>query len=175
MNEIILSFKPEFFKALLTGKKHFEYRSRIPEKEMIAYLYLSAPAKMIVGKMILGQRNKIQNFLENSDFENSSRLYLENHLQEGAKYFSPIYSLSIFDSPISLKPAKELSPTFKAPQGYSYVKNYKELHNFLENSVFSTFEINPSNDLNLLGLFTKDIVKNYEQEIATTLYLEQYI
>jgi len=175
MTEIILSFKPEFFKALLTGKKHFEYRSRIPEKEMIAYLYLSAPAKMIVGKMILGQCNKIQNFLENSDFENSSRLYLENHLQEGAKYFSPIYSLSIFDSPISLKQAKELSPKFKAPQGYSYVKNYKELHNFLENSVFSTFEIKPSNDLNLLGLFTKDIVKNYEQEIATPLYLEQYI
>ncbi len=50
MNEIILSFKPEFFKALLTGKKHFEYRSRIPEKETVAYLYLSAPAKMIVGK-----------------------------------------------------------------------------------------------------------------------------
>jgi len=100
---------------------------------------------------------------------------LENHLQEGAKYFSPIYSLSLLDSPISLKQAKELSPEFKAPQGYSYVKNYKELHNFLEKSVFSTFEINPSNGLDLLGLFTKDIVKNYEQEIATPLYLEQYI
>ena len=169
MNEIILSFKPEFFKALLTGKKHFEYRSRIPEKETVAYLYLSSPAKMIVGKMILGQRNNIQNFL------NSSRPYLENHLQEGAKYFSPIYSLSLLDSPISLKQAKELSPKFKAPQGYSYVTNYKELHNFLENSVFSTFEINPSNGLDLLGLFTKDIVKKYEQEIATPLYLELYI
>jgi len=55
------------------------------------------------------------------------------------------------------------------------VTNYKELHNFLEKSVFSTFEINPSNGLDLLGLFTKDIVKNYEQEIATPLYLEQYI
>lgn len=175
MNEIILSFKPEFFKALLTGKKHFEYRSRIPEKETVAYLYLSSPAKMIVGKMVLGQRNNIQDFLENSDLANSSRSYLENHLQEGAKYFSPIYSLSLLDSPISLKQAKELSPKFNAPQGYSYVKNYKELHNFLENSVFSTFEINPSNGLDLLGLFTKDIVKKYEQEIATPLYLEQYI
>lgn len=96
-------------------------------------------------------------------------------MQEGAKYFSPIYSLSLLDSPISLKQAKELSPRFNAPQGYSYVTNYKELHNFLENSVFSTFEINPSNVLDLLGLFTKDVVKNYEQEIATPLYLEQYI
>ena len=46
---------------------------------------------------------------------------------------------------------------------------------YFEKSVFSIFEINPSNDLDLLGLFTKDIVKNYEQEIATPLYLEQYI
>ena len=66
MNEIILSFKPEFFKALLTGKKHFEYRSRIPEKETVAYLYLSSPVNMIVGKIVLGQRNNIQHFLKNS-------------------------------------------------------------------------------------------------------------
>ncbi|MFC2550250.1 MAG: hypothetical protein ACFNW2_02890 [Streptococcus sanguinis] len=136
MNEIILSFKPEFFKALLTGKKHFEYRSRIPEKETVAYLYLSSPAKMIVGKMILGQRNNIQNFLENSDLENSSRPYLENHLQEGAKYFSPIYSLSLLDSPISLKQAKELSPRFNAPQGYSYVTNIKNCIIFLKTLYF---------------------------------------
>ncbi len=100
---------------------------------------------------------------------------MENHLQEGAKYFSPIYSLSLLDSPISLKQAKELSPRFSAPQGYSYMSNYKELNDFLEKSVFSIFEINPSNDLDLLGLFTKDIVKSYEQEIATPLYLVQYI
>lgn len=136
MNEIILSFKPEFFKALLTGKKHFEYRSRIPEKETVAYLYLSSPAKMIVGKMILGQRNNIQNFLENSDLENSSRPYLENHLQEGAKYFSPIYSLSLLDSPISLKQAKELSPRFNASQGYSYVTNIKNCIIFLKTLYF---------------------------------------
>ena len=105
---------------MLTGKKHFEYRSRIPEKETVAYLYLSSPVKMIVGKIVLGQRNNIQHFLENSDLANSSRSYLEKHLQEGAKYFSPIYSLSLLDSPISLKQAKELSPRFNAPQGYSY-------------------------------------------------------
>ena len=136
MNEIILSFKPEFFKALLTGKKHFEYRSRIPEKETVAYLYLSSPVKMIVGKIVLGQRNNIQNFLENSDLENSSRPYLENHLQEGAKYFSPIYSLSLLDSPISLKQAKELSPRFNAPQGYSYVTNIKNCIIFLKTLYF---------------------------------------
>ncbi|MBP2621960.1 hypothetical protein ACVRXQ_02960 [Streptococcus panodentis] len=175
MNEIILSFKPEFFRALLTGKKHFEYRARIPDEETIAYLYLSAPAKMIVGKMVLGKRNNIQDFLDKRRLKSSSCSNLEQHLNEGAKYFSSIHSLSLLDKPVLLEQAKQLSPTFHPPQGYTYIKNYRELHHFLDCSNFSTFEINSSDSLELLGLFTKDIVKVYKQEIATPVYLKQYI
>lgn len=174
MEEIILSFKLEFFRALLTGKKHFEYRSRIPEEGTIAYLYLSAPAKMIVGKFVLGRRNEISIFLKDSSLNNKVRLNLNDHYHEGAKYFSAIYTLSLLDTPILLEQAKNLSPNFSAPQGYSYIKNYEALHNRLKESSYSTFEVNPSENLKLLGLFTKDIVKQFDQIIGTPNYLAQY-
>lgn len=175
MKKIILSFKPEFFRALLTQKKHFEYRSRIPEQQTVAYLYLSAPAKMIVGKMVMGKRNEIKSFLNDSDLNNDYCLNLNNHYREGAKYFSAIHSLSLLDSPVLLEEAKKMSPNFSAPQGYSYIKNYQELHEYLEKADYSFFEINPNESLEFLGLFTRDIVNKFSQEIETPSFLEKFI
>lgn len=182
MEEIILSFKPEFFRALLTQKKHFEYRSRIPEQQTVAYLYLSAPAKMIVGKMVMGKRNEIKSFLNDSDLNNDYYLNLNNHYRdlnnhyrEGAKYFSAIHSLSLLDSPVLLEEAKKMSPNFSAPQGYSYIKNYQKLHEYLEKADYSLFEINPDESLEFLGLFTRDIVNKFSQEIETPSFLEKFI
>ena len=175
MEEIILSFKPEFFSALLTKKKHFEYRSRIPKEQTVAYLYLSSPAKMIVGKIVIGKRNEIKAFLNDSDLSNDCRLNLNKHCQEGSNYFSAIHSLSLLDRPILLEEARRISPNFSAPQGYSYVKNYQELHKYLQQANYSSFEINSNESLNLLGLFTKDIVSQFKQEIETPSFLEKFI
>lgn len=175
MEEIFLSFKPEFFRALLTKKKHFEYRSRIPKDNTVAYLYLSSPAKMIVGKLLLGKRNEIESFLNDTDLKADSRINLKNHLEEGANYFSSIHSLSLLAKPILLDEAKALSPNFSAPQGYSYAKNYVELHKYLKDVNYSSFEINPNESLELLGLFTKDITQKFNQEISTPDYLVKLI
>lgn len=174
MEEIILSFKPAFFRALLTKKKHFEYRAKIPKNQTTAYLYLSSPAKMIVGKLVLGKRNDLKIALNDFDVSHDKRLELEEHYREGANYFSAIHSLSLLDKPISLDEARRMSP-FYAPQGYSYMKHYPELHSYLAQATYATFEINPSESLELLGLFTKDIVEQFQQEIVTPRFLEKFI
>ena len=174
MAEIILSLKPDYFKALLTTKKHFEYRSRIPEDETVAYIYLSSPAKMIVGKFDLGKRQSIQGFLDSHSQKHPAYSDLIRHKNEGARYFSAIHSLSLLEAPISLEMAKDLSANFRAPQGYHYLKNYETLQEHLHQAQNQTFAINPMEELDLLGLFTKDIVERYAQEIEAPDYLAPY-
>ena len=77
MRSIIFSFKPEIFPALLTAEKRFEYRSRIPEGELDAYIYLSSPVKKIVGKMRLGARLRILDLV--SESETDIRKMLEKY------------------------------------------------------------------------------------------------
>ncbi|MGT2949701.1 hypothetical protein BU202_00040 [Streptococcus cuniculi] len=141
-----------------------EYTCRIGEEQK----------KIIVGKLVIGKRNSINTYMNDSTLNHDKRLKLKEHYREGANYFSAIHSLSILDKPISLDEARRMSP-FYAPQGYSYMRNYPELHSYLTKATYATFEINPSESLELLGLFTKDIVEQFQQEIVTPRFLEKFI
>ena len=55
------------------------------------------------------------------------------------------------------------------------IKNYQELHEYLEKADYSLFEINPNESLEFLGLFTRDIVNKFSQEIETPSFLEKFI
>ena len=43
----ILSFKPEVYEKIKSGKKKFEHRRNFPDEPIMAYMYVSAPIKAI--------------------------------------------------------------------------------------------------------------------------------
>lgn len=56
MRTMLLSFKAEVYKKVLSGEKIFGHRKVFPDEPVKAYLYVSAPIKAIVG--IINLSNK---------------------------------------------------------------------------------------------------------------------
>ena len=57
MRTMLLSFKADVYKRVITGEKIYEHRKVFPDEPILAYLYVSAPVKAIVG--IIKLENKI--------------------------------------------------------------------------------------------------------------------
>lgn len=53
MRKMLLSFKADVYKRVLSGEKIFEHRKVFPDEPIMAYLYVSSPKQVITGKMIL--------------------------------------------------------------------------------------------------------------------------
>ena len=49
MRKMLLSFKPEVYEKIKSGKKKFEHRRNFPDEPIMAYMYVSAPIKAIKG------------------------------------------------------------------------------------------------------------------------------
>ena len=56
----------------------------------------------------------------------------------------------------------------------SEIRVYSSSFNF-DKANYSLFEINPNESLEFLGLFTRDIVNKFSQEIETPSFLEKFI
>lgn len=52
---MLLSFKPEVYEKIKSGKKKFEHRRNFPDEPIMAYMYVSAPIKAIKGIVYLGK------------------------------------------------------------------------------------------------------------------------
>lgn len=52
MRKMLLSFKPEVYEKIKSGKKKFEHRRNFPDEPIMAYMYVSAPIKAIKGIVI---------------------------------------------------------------------------------------------------------------------------
>lgn len=55
MRKMLLSFKPEVYEKIKSGKKKFEHRRNFPDEPIMAYMYVSAPIKAIKGIVYLGK------------------------------------------------------------------------------------------------------------------------
>lgn len=104
MREIILSFSSQVFPSLLTGKKQFEYRGRLPQGDLRAYLYLSSPVKALVGYLDLGERLEVASLVA-SDLAEPIKTRLARFTET---YASPIKVLALFDEGLSLEDIREL-------------------------------------------------------------------
>ena len=49
MRKMLLSFKPEVYEQIKSGKKKIERRRNFPVEPIMAYMYVSAPVKAITG------------------------------------------------------------------------------------------------------------------------------
>ena len=65
---MLLSFKPEVYEKIKSGKKKFEHRRNFPDEPIMAYMYVSAPIKAIKGIVYLGKRHLLSDWRE--EFKN---------------------------------------------------------------------------------------------------------
>lgn len=64
MRKMLLSFKPEVYEKIKSGKKKFEHRRNFPDEPIMAYMYVSAPIKAIKGIVYLGKRHLLSDWRE---------------------------------------------------------------------------------------------------------------
>lgn len=94
MRTMLLSFKPEWYNRIKEGSKIFEYRRTFPDEEILAYMYVSSPMKMIIGKIHLGRKIDINSWKEEykDDLEVCGRIddFLTRHT-----YAMPVLSFQM--------------------------------------------------------------------------------
>ena len=138
MRTMLLSFKPEWYNRIKDGSKIYEYRRTFPDEEIIAYMYVSAPMKMIVGKIHLGKRININTWKEEykNDAEVCHRIddYLIRHT-----YAMPVLSFQMTKE-IPLDILRNFDSEFVCPQMYYYLDNYPKLFEFIKNTAIDVGE-----------------------------------
>ena len=126
---MLLSFKPEVYEKIKSGKKIFEHRRNFPDEPIMAYMYVSSPAKMIVGRSHLGKRIDINTWKEQykADKEVCERIddFLTRHT-----YAMPVLSFQMTKK-IELETLRKFNPNFVCPQMYYYLDNCPELFDFI--------------------------------------------
>lgn len=131
MKTMLLSFKPEWFEKIKNGSKIFEYRRSFADEEVMAYMYVSAPMKMVVGKIHLGKRINIntwkEEYKENTDVVERIDDFLTRH-----QYVMPIISFQMTEA-IDLETLRNFKSKFVCPQMYYYLDNFPNLFEFIIN------------------------------------------
>ena len=121
MRTMLLSFKPRWYNKIMDGSKIFEYRRTFPNEEIMAYMYVSSPVKMIVGRIHLGKEQY------KADKEVCERIddFLTRHT-----YAMPVLSFQMTKK-IELETLRKFNPNFVCPQMYYYLDNCPELFDFI--------------------------------------------
>lgn len=95
----------------------------------MAYMYVSTPMKMIVGKIHLGKRIDINTWKDryhnNPEIVERINDFLTKH-----QYAMPIISFQMTEG-IDLETLRQFNPNFVCPQMYYYLDNYPELFEFI--------------------------------------------
>ena len=85
MRKMLLSFKPEVYEKIKSGKKKFEHRRNFPDEPIMAYMYVSAPVKAITGIVYLGKRHLISDWKEEFKEDKDAIARIEKY-QESYRY-----------------------------------------------------------------------------------------
>jgi len=129
---MLLSFKADVFKRVVSGEKIYEHRRVFPNESVNAYLYISSPVKAIMGIMRLENKVQIESWKKKYayDLEAVKRIdaYLEKHTvaMEIAEFQ--------MTNAITLEQLRTDLPGFVVPQMYYYIEN-SELQKYLEKNL----------------------------------------
>lgn len=131
---MLLSFKPEVFELIASGKKIYEYRRQFPNEEIRAYMYVSSPVRKIVGYIDLGERISLQDWKEkySNDKEVSERI--EEYIARNNRYVMPIKHFQMTTS-ISVEDLQANLSKFIVPQSYYYLETFAELKDFIHTRI----------------------------------------
>lgn len=132
MRKMLLSFKPEVYEKIKSGKKIFEHRRNFPDEPIMAYMYVSAPVKAITGIVYLGKRHLLSDWREEFKDDKDAVARIEKY-QESYRYAMEIDEFQE-TTEISLENLKRDIPGFYAPQMYIYLDG-TELLEYIEKNV----------------------------------------
>lgn len=119
MRKMLLSFKPEVYEKIKSGKKIFEHRRNFPGEPIMAYMYVSTPVKAITGIVYLGKRHLLSDWKEAFKYDEDAVARIEKY-QESYRYAMEIEEFQE-TTEISLEDLKRDVPGFVAPQMYIYL------------------------------------------------------
>lgn len=129
---MLLSFKPEVYEKIKSGKKIFEHRRNFPDEPIMAYMYVSAPVKAITGIVYLGKRHLLSDWKEEFKEDKDAIARIEKY-QEAYRYAMEIDEFQDTTA-ISLDDLRRDVPGFVAPQMYIYLDGTKLL-TYIENRI----------------------------------------
>lgn len=132
MRKMLLSFKPEVYEKIKSGKKKFEHRRNFPDEPIMAYMYVSAPIKAIKGIVYLGKRHLLSDWKEEFKNDKEAVVCIEKY-QELYRYAMEIDEFQD-TAEISLGDLRRDIPGFVAPQMYIYLDG-TELLDYIENKI----------------------------------------
>jgi predicted transcriptional regulator len=135
---MLLSFKPEWYNLIKDGSKIYEYRRTFPDEEILAYMYVSSPMKMIVGKIHLGRKINLNIWKEQYKEDVSVCERIEDFLTRHT-YVMPILSFQMTKE-ITLTELRKFNPDFTCPQMYYYLENYPDLFEYIRNNAIEMGE-----------------------------------
>ena len=131
MSTILLSFEPEWFSLLESGKKKFEYRKHFPDgDETTVYFYVSNPVKAITGVAIFGKKEKLSLWKEKYSDRPVKVAERISEFMEDCNYAIPMLS---FTKTVRI-PLNQLRTDIKGfivPRMYYYIDD-SDLLNYLK-------------------------------------------
>lgn len=119
MRKMLLSFKPEVYEKIKSGKKIFEHRRNFPDEPIMAYMYVSSPVKAVTGIVYLGKRHLLSDWREEFKNDKDAVARIEKY-QESYRYAMEIDEFQE-TAEISLDDLRHAVPGFVAPQMYMYL------------------------------------------------------
>lgn len=138
MRTMLLSFKPNVYDRLVSGKKIYEHRRTFPNEPIKAYLYISRPIQAITGILYLDNRIALDSWKEKYSEDIEAVARIEKFMGKN-KYAMEIKCFKETNY-ISLNRIKEKFPNFVIPQMYIYIDG-TPLEEFLEKELVLTGNI----------------------------------
>lgn len=132
MRKMLLSFKPEVYEKIKSGKKIFEHRRNFPDEPIMAYMYVSAPVKAITGIVYLGKRHLLSDWREEFCDDKDAVARIDKY-QESYRYAMEIDEFQE-TTEISLDDLRRDVLGFVAPQMYVYLDG-TELVGYIEKNI----------------------------------------
>lgn len=132
MRRMLLSFKPEVYEKIRTGKKIYEHRRNFPDEPIMAYMYVSEPIKAITGIIYLGKRHLLSEWKEKykEDMEVVARIEKYEKSYRYAMEIDEFQETTI----IPLEDLRRDVKGFVAPQMYIYLDG-TELLEYIEEKI----------------------------------------
>ena len=131
MRTMLLSFKADVYKKVISGDKMYEHRKVFPNEPIKAYLYVSHPVKAITGIMYLENRIEIEKWKDKYSYDNDAMERIDDYLK-CHKYAVEITKFEETNE-ISLEQLRSDLPKFIVPQMYYYIDDLPLLKYLEEN------------------------------------------
>jgi predicted transcriptional regulator len=119
MRTMLLSFKSDVYKKILSGEKIYEHRKVFPDEPIKAYLYVSRPVYAITGIIYLGKKHSLLDWKNEYAYDSKAISRIDDYLQHHR------YAIEILEfqetTLISLKTLRNDFDKFVVPQMYYYL------------------------------------------------------